>query len=49
MLYELLAFSRVAILKLNPTQNVLVRVFERALAPLIGPGFLRIVNEKEAR
>lgn len=44
VLYELLAFNRVAILKVNPTQDALVPVFERALAPLIGPGFLRIVR-----
>lgn len=44
ILYELMAFNRVAILKLNPTQNALVGVFERALAPLIEPGFLRIVT-----
>ncbi len=44
VLYELMAFNRVAILKLNPTQNALVGVFERALAPLIEPGFLRIVT-----
>lgn len=44
VLYELMAWGRVAILKLNPTQNALVGVFERALAPLIEPGFLRIVT-----
>lgn len=44
VLYELLAFNRVAILKVNPTQDALVPVFERALAPLIEPGFLRIVR-----
>lgn len=44
MLYELLAFNRVGILKVNPTQDTLVPVFERALAPLIEPGFLRIVR-----
>lgn len=44
VLYELMAFNHVAILKLNPTQNALVGVFERALAPLIEPGFLRIVT-----
>jgi acyl-CoA reductase-like NAD-dependent aldehyde dehydrogenase len=32
------------ILKVNPTQDTLVPVFERALAPLIEPGFLRIVT-----
>lgn len=44
VLYELLAFNRVAILKVNPTQDALVPIFERALAPLIGPGLLRIVR-----
>lgn len=44
VLYELMAFNRVAILKVNPTQDSLVPVFERALAPLIEPGFLRIVR-----
>ncbi|MGB4779169.1 aldehyde dehydrogenase family protein [Microbacterium sp.] len=44
VLYELLAAGRVSILKVNPTQDALVPVFERALAPLIGPGFLRIVR-----
>lgn len=44
VLYELLAFNRVALLKVNPTQDALVPVFERALAPLIEPGFLRIVR-----
>ncbi len=44
VLYELLAHNRVVILKVNPTQDSLVRVYERALAPLIEPGFLRIVR-----
>lgn len=44
VLYELLASNRVAILKVNPTQDALVPVFERALAPLIEPGFVRIVR-----
>ncbi|WP_061781926.1 aldehyde dehydrogenase family protein [Microbacterium hominis] len=44
VLYELLAFNRVVILKVNPTQDALVPVFERALAPLIEPGLLRIVR-----
>ncbi|MBN9158541.1 aldehyde dehydrogenase family protein [Microbacterium sp.] len=44
VLYELLAHDRVVLLKLNPTQDALVPVFERALAPLIAPGFLRIVR-----
>lgn len=44
VLYELLAHNRVAILKLNPTQDALLPVFEAALAPLIEPGFVRIVT-----
>lgn len=44
VLYELLAHDRVVLLKVNPTQDALVPVFERALAPLIAPGFLRIVR-----
>ena len=44
VLYELLASNRVVLLKVNPTQDSLVPVFERALAPLIEPGFLRIVR-----
>ncbi|MCA1307091.1 aldehyde dehydrogenase family protein [Microbacterium esteraromaticum] len=42
--YELLAHNRVVLLKVNPTQDALVPVYERALAPLIAPGFLRIVR-----
>ncbi|UNK70402.1 aldehyde dehydrogenase family protein [Microbacterium sp. H1-D42] len=42
--YELLAHNRVVLLKVNPTQDPLVPVYERALAPLIAPGFLRIVR-----
>ena len=44
VLYELLAHNRVVILKVNPTQDALVPVYERALAPLIEAGFLRIVR-----
>ena len=44
VLYELLAHNRVSLLKVNPTQDALVPVFEHALAPLIEPGFLRIVR-----
>lgn len=44
VVYELLAHNRVALLKLNPTQDALLPVFARALAPLIEPGFLRIVT-----
>ena len=44
VLYELFAHNRVALLKVNPTQDAMVPVFERALAPLIEPGFVRIVR-----
>lgn len=44
VLYELLAHNRVVLLKVNPTQDALVPIFEHALAPLIEPGFLRIVR-----
>ena len=42
--YELVAHNRVSILKLNPTFQHLLPVYERALAPLIESGLLRIVN-----
>ncbi|MDZ8200497.1 aldehyde dehydrogenase family protein [Microbacterium sp. SSW1-59] len=44
VLYELFAFNRVCLLKVNPTQDALVPVFEQALAPLIELGLLRIVR-----
>ena len=44
VLYELLAHNRTVLLKVNPTQDALVSVFEHAFAPLIEPGFLRIVR-----
>ncbi|MEU1971926.1 aldehyde dehydrogenase family protein [Microbacterium sp. NPDC019599] len=44
VLYELIAHNRVSILKVNPTQDPLVPVFERALAPLLELGFVRIVT-----
>lgn len=44
VLYELIAFNRVSILKLNPTFAALKPVYEAALAPLIDAGLLRIVN-----
>lgn len=44
VLYELLAHNRVAVLKVNPTQDALVPIFERALAALITPGLVRIVR-----
>lgn len=44
VLYELLAFNRASILKLNPTFASLKPVYERAFAPLVQLGVLRIVN-----
>ena len=44
VIYELLAHNRVSLLKLNPTQDRLLGVFRRALAPLVEPGFVRIVT-----
>jgi len=44
VLYELLAHNRVSLLKVNPTQDRLVPVYEKILAPLIEPGFLRVVR-----
>ena len=44
VLYELLAHNRTVILKLNPTQDALLPVFERALEPLITGRFLRVVT-----
>ena len=44
VLYELLAHNRTALLKVNPTQDALVPVYKRALAPLIGPGLLHITR-----
>ncbi|WP_231637146.1 aldehyde dehydrogenase family protein [Microbacterium sp. No. 7] len=44
VLYELLAGARTVLLKVNPTQDALVPVFERALAPLLTMGVLRIVR-----
>ena len=44
VLYELLAHNRTALLKVNPTQDPLVPVYERALSPLIELGLVRIVR-----
>lgn len=43
-LYELVAHNRTALLKLNPTMDALLPVFQRVMAPLIEPGFVRIVT-----
>ncbi|MFR9749769.1 aldehyde dehydrogenase family protein [Nocardia sp. 004] len=44
VLYELVAYNRVSILKLNPTFATLLPVLQEAFAPLIEFGALRIVN-----
>ena len=44
VLYELIAGNRVVLLKLNPVMDALAEVFERALAPLVVAGLLRIVT-----
>ncbi|WP_394279490.1 aldehyde dehydrogenase family protein [Microbacterium sp.] len=44
VLYELIACGRVALLKVNPTQDALVPVFERALAPLRTAEVVEIVR-----
>ncbi|MET3805400.1 aldehyde dehydrogenase (NAD(P)+) [Nakamurella sp. UYEF19] len=43
VLYELIAHNRVSILKLNPVTDPLLPVFEKAFAPLIQAGYLRVV------
>ena len=43
-LYELVAFNRASVLKLNPTFASLIDVYEKALAPLVEAGLVRIVN-----
>ncbi|GAB4013949.1 aldehyde dehydrogenase family protein [Nocardioides ultimimeridianus] len=42
--YELVAYNRASILKLNPTFADLLPAYERALAPLIEADLVRIVN-----
>lgn len=44
VLYELVAFNRASVLKLNPTFDGLTDVYRAALAPLIEANVLRIVN-----
>jgi acyl-CoA reductase-like NAD-dependent aldehyde dehydrogenase len=44
VLYELVASNRVALLKVNPTQDELVPLLKLALAPLVEIGLLRIVT-----
>jgi hypothetical protein len=43
-IYQLFADSRVSVLKLNPVTDPLLPVFERALAPLVEPGYLQLVT-----
>lgn len=44
VLYELVAYNRVSVLKLNPTFAGLTSSYETAFAPLVNAGLLRIVN-----
>lgn len=44
VLYELYAHNRVSMLKLNPVTDPLLPVLERAFAPLVEAGLLRIVT-----
>ncbi len=44
VLYELLAENRASLLKLNPTFQSLLPMLERAFAPLIDLGVVRVVN-----
>ena len=44
VLSELVSANRVSLLKLNPTMDPLLPVFERALAPLVELGLVRIVR-----
>ncbi|MDO7867913.1 aldehyde dehydrogenase family protein [Nocardioides jiangxiensis] len=42
--YELVAFNRASVIKLNPTFQHLKPVYDRALAPLIEADLVRVVN-----
>lgn len=44
VLYELVAYNRASILKLNPTFGTLLDAYKQAFQPLIDAGLLRIVN-----
>jgi len=44
VVYELVAFNRASILKLNPTFAHLLPSYERALAPLVEADLVRVVN-----
>ncbi|QNK81162.1 aldehyde dehydrogenase family protein [Nakamurella sp. PAMC28650] len=44
VVYELFAHNRVTVLKLNPVTTPILPVFDKAFAPLIEAGFLRIVT-----
>lgn len=43
-LYELIAYNRVSIVKINPTFGTLIEIYQKAFAPLIEVGLLRLVN-----
>ncbi|NMN99023.1 aldehyde dehydrogenase family protein [Antrihabitans stalactiti] len=44
VLYELVAYNRASVLKLNPTFGGLLTAYERAFAPLIQANLVRVVN-----
>ena len=44
VLYELVAYNRVSVLKLNPTFGGLLPAYEKAFSPMIKAGLVRIVN-----
>ncbi|UDY24652.1 aldehyde dehydrogenase family protein [Nocardioides sp. Kera G14] len=44
VLYELVAYNRASVLKLNPTFGSLKSTYEAAFAPLVRAGLVRIVN-----
>jgi acyl-CoA reductase-like NAD-dependent aldehyde dehydrogenase len=44
VLYELVTFNRVSVLKLNPTFGTLIGAYRQAFQPLIDANVLRIVN-----
>ncbi|MFW0783521.1 aldehyde dehydrogenase family protein [Gordonia sp. CPCC 206044] len=43
-IYQLVAYNRVSVLKLNPTFHDLLPVYQKAFAPLIKRDLLRIIN-----
>lgn len=44
VVYELVAYNRASILKLNPTFATMLSVLEEAFAPLVKAGLFRVVN-----